>query len=768
MRRFLIQSYCLISIVAAGTASAAIGTHNYAEALQKSLYFYDAEKSGPGITGGRLQWRGNSEVADARIPLTTAMTNLSQAFIDKNRVFLDPDNDSCVDVHGGYHDAGDHVKFGLPQSYAASTLGWGMYEFKDAFVKINEYDHFMDILKWFSDYFLRCTFRNRNGEIIAFCYQVGEGSVDHNYWGPPELQSPKKFPRPAYFATSEKPASDQTAGAAAALALMYLNCKGSDSAYASRCLTGAADLYAFAKVNRGLGYSGGFYGSSADQDELSWAAIWLYTATGKQSYLDEIIGVDTAGKYTGWMGKIIASRADNWQNIWVHSWDVVWGGVFIRLAALTNNDLFDYIARWNLEYWSGIKHKDPNDNNYLPKTPAGYSFLTVWGSARYNSAAQLCALVYNKYKAMPDFADWALGQMDYLLGDNPLGRSYEVGFGASSVKHPHHRAAHGSTTNSMNDPVEHRHVLWGALAGGPGSKDEHNDITSDYVYNEVAIDYNAGFVGALAGLYLLYGKDRNPLVSFPPQEPADTPYYAESKLEQENKERTQVTITVHNAAVHPPHVETAMKVRYFFSIAELLAAGQSIKDVSLQVMYDEQKTSYEGPTTIRGPLVWNADKGIYYVEIDWSGYELFGKRDIQIALISSQDGTWKSHWDAANDWSRQGITAIAAVNPHIPVYLGDKLVFGQEPEGASTIVNRSILKKTQPEVRRIPGDRGRIDVSWQGRSFKVTMYSVNGKLLGGMNCREKGRIAIPSGIGGCLLVKMESGGTAVCQKILLP
>jgi len=36
---------------------------------------------------------------------------------------------------------------------------------------------------------------------------------------------------------------------------------------------------------------------------------------------------------------------------------------------------------------------------------------------------------------------------------------------------------------------------------------------SDYVRNEVACDYNAGLVGALARLYLLYGG--NPLSDFP-------------------------------------------------------------------------------------------------------------------------------------------------------------------------------------------------------------------------------------------------------------
>jgi endoglucanase len=764
----MMPNTCLVILLfIVAQAAFAASTHNFAEALQKSLYFYDAEKSGPGIRGGRLQWRGDSEKGDTAIPLTVKMTNLSRAFIDANRAILDPNRDSCVDVHGGYHDAGDHVKFGLPQAYAASTLGWGLYEFKDAFVKTQTYDHMMEILRWFSDYFLRSTFRDASGRVVAFCYQVGEGGVDHTYWGPPELQSPKKYPRPAYFATKETPASDQTAGAAAALALMYLNCAGSDDTYAARCLSAAVDLYVFAKANMGLGYSGGFYNSSADEDELSWAAVWLYLATKQPSYLDDIISMDPSGRYTGWMGKIIASKADSWQNIWVHSWDVVWGGVFIKLASLTDSELFDYIARWNLEYWSGVKHEAAADNNYLTKTPAGFSFLTTWGSARYNTAAQLCALVYRKYKGRTDFSDWALGQMNYILGDNPLNRSYEVGYGPSSAQHPHHRAAHGSSTNSMLDPPVHRHVLWGALVGGPGSADEHNDVTYDYVYNEVAVDYSAAFVGALAGLVTYYGQDQKPLADFPPLEPEIDQYYAESKLEQENAERTQVTITLHNAAVHPPHTEDSMKVRYFFSVAELFPFGQSIKDVSVQVMYDEQKSSYEGPAAVRGPVAWNAGKGIYYVEIDWSGYDIYGKRDIQIALVAAQDSGWKSHWDPSNDWSRQGITKTAAVNRYIPVYLGSKKVFGDEPDGSLQNGKCGSLKHLSPACSLVRDAAGRILVTWKSRFFHAALFSLSGKLLVEATEKERAILRIPSGASGCLIMKAESGGTAELRKIFV-
>jgi len=79
------------------------------------------------------------------------------------------------------------------------------------------------------------------------------------------------FARPAYFATPETPASDQCAGAAASLAINYLNFKDEDPEYAQRCLDTAIALYEFAKKYRGLGESGGFYGSSYDHDELAWA-----------------------------------------------------------------------------------------------------------------------------------------------------------------------------------------------------------------------------------------------------------------------------------------------------------------------------------------------------------------------------------------------------------------------------------------------------------------------------------------------------------------
>src|SRR5690606_13494112 len=118
-----------------------------------------------------------------------------------------------------------------------------------------------------------------------------------------------------------------------------------------------------------------------------------------------------------------------------------------------------------------------------------------------------------------------------------VGYGYERGL--PFAKHPHHRAAHGSKTNSMNDPEEHRHILWGALAGGPDLNDYHIDSTTEYAYNEVASDYNAAFVGACAGLYHYYGEGHEPIPDFPHKEERVDDYYCMSRIERETESSTQ-------------------------------------------------------------------------------------------------------------------------------------------------------------------------------------------------------------------------------------
>ncbi|MBN2442093.1 MAG: glycoside hydrolase family 9 protein, partial [Spirochaetales bacterium] len=576
---------------------------NFAEALQKSLYFYDANKCNLD-SPSRLQWRAACHMRDYELPLNDVSTNMSASFISANRSALDPDGNGTLDLSGGYHDAGDHVKFGLPQGYTASTLGWGLHEFKQSFIDIGAYDHILDILKYFTDYFLRCTFRNSSGDVVAFCYQVGDGAADHVCWCPPELWYVLSTTdlRPAWFATAEEPASDVVGEAAASLAVMYFNYQDVDAAYAQKCLDTAIALYDFGKANRGLGFSGGFYGSGYDQDELSWAAAWLNAATGDSGYIDDIMSQDSSGAFTGYLKQIVKTPEDEWQNSWVHCWDAVWGGVWTKLATLyPENELYDYYSRWNIEYWSGgeVPHATSSDSNYLNYTPGGYGMINTWGSARYNTAAQLCGLIYAKNKNRTDIAEWARGQMIYIMGDNPLNRSYIVGYSDNYARHPHHRAAHGSLKNDMDIPPEHKHTLWGALVGGPDGKDEHRDLTTDYSYNEVAIDYNAAFVGALAGLYEYFGRSagHETVADFPPSE-TFTEYLIEGKIENENDQGIEIKVNLHIEPALPPRLESGFEARYFIDIDEVLAAGKDISSIITQIYYDEQGMVKGGPNAV--------------------------------------------------------------------------------------------------------------------------------------------------------------------------
>ncbi|HOR22018.1 MAG TPA: glycoside hydrolase family 9 protein, partial [Ruminococcus sp.] len=115
---------------------------DYARALQYSIYFYDANMCGTEVgENTRFKWRDDCHTYDAHVPmqpmketithedgsteeLLRSGTNLSQEFMDKYKDVLDPDGDGTIDVAGGMHDAGDHVMFGMPENYAAATLGW--------------------------------------------------------------------------------------------------------------------------------------------------------------------------------------------------------------------------------------------------------------------------------------------------------------------------------------------------------------------------------------------------------------------------------------------------------------------------------------------------------------------------------------------------------------------------------------------------------------------------------------------------------------------
>ena len=105
-------------------------------------------------------------------------------------------------------------------------------------------------------------------------------------------------------------------------------------------------------------------------------------------------------------------------------------------------------------------------------------------------------------------------------------------------------------------PVETRHVLYGALVGGPSSaNDAYTDSRSDYVMNEVATDYNAGFTSALARLYREYGG--TPLANFPVAETPDVDEMTvETTVMQAEPRATGLKVMVYNKSAFPARALT--------------------------------------------------------------------------------------------------------------------------------------------------------------------------------------------------------------------
>ena len=118
--------------------------------------------------------------------------------------------------------------------------------------------------------------------------QVGDGDADHASWGRPEDMS---MARPAFKISPKKPGTDLAAETAAAMAAGAIAFKKTNPQYAQLLIRHAKELFEFADKYRGV-YSRSipkaapFYKSSGGNDELAWAAAWIYRYYLVQSCTD--------------------------------------------------------------------------------------------------------------------------------------------------------------------------------------------------------------------------------------------------------------------------------------------------------------------------------------------------------------------------------------------------------------------------------------------------------------------------------------------------
>lgn len=640
-------------------AEAAASTQNYADALDKSLFFYEAQQAGPLPSWNRVEWKTDSSMQDP--------------------------------VLGGWYDAGDHVKFNLPMAYSASMLAWGLYQYPDGLEKTGLSKTYVNNLEFVMDYFVAC---DKGDEVV---YQVGIGKDDHTWWGPVGLleygmeDNAHSVASSRAALTSSKGCSAVFGEMAAALAAGYAALDGKvDESKRADYLKHAKNIYKIAKTSPSddvynKSDAQGFYQSSHFYDELFYAANWLYLATGDKEFLSD------AETFKPNLGKMLG-EGDTPAYGWCHCWDDNMQGGMLLYAINTNDSSAIAHVKKHVERWV--------NGDEAKIIPGGLRWLSDWGCLRYANAAAFIATVASdtifKGTDTSKYEEFAETQVNYALGDNPRESSYVVGYGNNYPKNPHHRTAHGSWKNDLAVPETNRHILYGALVGGPTQSGAYEDDRQNYINNEVATDYNAGFTAMLCKMVDKYGGKTDP--NFPEKEAHDGPeFYVECLSKGAESSGMTVSFKVTNHSAWPARVQDNISFRYYMDLSEVKAAGANPEDVVIRCDRDQSAMyAASGVKSAEISGIKHYDGDIYYVEVTLpDGRAVLpiseGQQQCEI-LLAFVMPNYGSGWDAKNDPSNKEIlggkasttadgTVHGIVTPYVPVYVNGKLYYGYEPDG---------------------------------------------------------------------------------------
>lgn len=672
------------------TANAESGSYNYAEALQKSMFFYEVQQSGKLPEWNSVPWRADS--------------------------MIDEDGNETDIVPGGWFDAGDHFKFTLTNAYSASILAWGYMEYKDAVDKAGLGELYKNNIKWGIDYVLAAD--RGNGKMVGTIGDFTGGSTDHNIWCSAEVYLRKHnlnngdWERPYDIIEN----STVSALSAAVLAQGYMLFKDTDPEKAEEYLEHAKDLFEGAdkfRDTKDIGGMAGMYNTSTWVDDCMYAACWLYKATGDKSYLDKIES-DYIPNFPQ------ENQSTDWKYTWGLAWDDTTQAAALLYAQITGKEEWINHIDKHIRYWmnegsaGGLK---PFEGKV---TPGGLSHLTNWGCLRHATNTSFLAKLASDTIFKDDSAKsqkydkWADSQVNYCFGDNEENMSYVLGMGDKQPTAIHHRTASGIHDDHWNElgqesggeegwQTEYAHTLYGALIGGPDNTGSYGSYkVSDYQYTEVAIDYNAGYTAALCAMIDDYGGE--PLADFPPTE---TPKWAEwemaAVLNGSGASYTEIKAWAMNHTAWPARVQKNISYRYYFDVSEVLAAGLSVDDIKVEGKSQQYGEGKQGYAEVSGPYKYEGDStgNTYYAEVkflDGRAIQPTGQSEhrdevqFRISVPDAIDGKpTTGAWDPSNDWSYEGVEDATdlkkpdSINSHITMYVDEILVWGEEPDGTKAV-----------------------------------------------------------------------------------
>jgi endoglucanase len=397
------------------------------------------------------------------------------------------------DGTGGWHDAGDYNKYIVNSGVSVGLMlkAWEdfWYVLKDielySVPTQNGIPAYLAEVKWNLDWVAKM--------------QFSDGKVSHklstlNFGGNviPEAESATRYFVP--WGTSATASFVAMMAQAARIYAPY------DSAFAASCLKKAIRSFEtlleypdMVEADQSAFTTGGYVNNSSDDRyKRVWAAAELWETTGERQYLDYVEERVSSG---------YVRNVTEWANV-------------SNLAALTYlsskraGKIDNKIASNRLTNIADDIYSQVNQHGY-----GRVSISYYWGA---NGAVASTAFLLNRaYKATgnDNYRHATQDAISHLLGRNWFGRSFVTGVGHKPPQNPHDRTSVAGGTpwpgrliggphNGKPETCSHEAICW-------------DDNMSDYYTNEVAINWNAAMVYALASV--LPGAGILPAPNYPGQ-----------------------------------------------------------------------------------------------------------------------------------------------------------------------------------------------------------------------------------------------------------
>ncbi len=379
------------------------------------------------------------------------------------------------DGTGGWHDAGDYNKYVVNAGVTVGTLFWAWDHYQNKLKNLSldipdtapGYPDFLMEIKWEIDWLFKMQFPDGSGKVshklsaLTFCGFIM-----------PENEKAKR-----YFTDWSSPATAQFVAMMAMAARFF---EPYDAKYAQKCLDAAKKSYDFLMENQDnkmpnqKAFRTGSY-RSPDRDDRLWAAAEMWETTGELKYLNDF-----------------ETRAGTFDDKISLYWD--WNdvnnlGMFTYILSDRsgkNNAIVEDIKRDLLTTADILVIKAKKD---VYGRPLADEYR--WGCNGAVAREVITLMIANKVSPNPDYVNTALDAIGHLFGRNYYGRSYVTGLGHLPPMNPHARR---SGADKIKDP-------WpGYIVGGGHSAKDWQDITEDPRTNEIAINWQAALVYALASV----------------------------------------------------------------------------------------------------------------------------------------------------------------------------------------------------------------------------------------------------------------------------